>query len=85
MSIETKTSKSTNGKTNKIGLLLGDYKGHTSTLCAGCGHDAITSSIVKACFELGVEPHHVAKMSGIGCSSKTPNYFLDQAHGFIGL
>lgn len=82
MSTETKNARATNGKTNKIGLLLGDYKGHDSTLCPGCGHDAITSSIIKACFELGIEPHHVAKMSGIGCSSKTPNYFLDQAHGF---
>lgn len=69
-------------KANRIGLLLADYKGAESTLCAGCGHDAITSSIVKACFELGIEPHNVAKLSGIGCSSKTPNYFMNQAHGF---
>ena len=66
---------------NRIGLLMGDYAGHKSTLCAGCGHDAITNSIIKACFELGIEPRQVAKLSGIGCSSKTPNYFLDQAHG----
>lgn len=78
-------TKSTNDKSNRIGLLIEDYKGHKSTLCAGCGHDAITSSIVKACFELGVEPQRVAKLSGIGCSSKTPNYFMDQAHGFNGV
>ncbi len=66
---------------NRIGLLLSDYKGAESTLCAGCGHDAITSSIIKACHELGIEPTGVAKLSGIGCSSKTPNYFLNQAHG----
>lgn len=69
-------------KTNRIGLLLGDYKGKNTTLCAGCGHTAITSSIVKAFHELGIEPTSVAKLSGIGCSSKTPAYFLNQAHGF---
>ena len=69
-------------KENRLGLLLADYKGAESTLCAGCGHDAITSSIVKAFHELGVNPTQVAKLSGIGCSSKTPNYFLNQAHGF---
>jgi 2-oxoglutarate ferredoxin oxidoreductase subunit beta len=69
-------------KTNRIGLTLADYKGAPSTLCDGCGHDAITSQIIKAAYELGVEPHRVAKMSGIGCSSKTPAYFLSQAHGF---
>ena len=68
-------------KTNRIGLMLADYKGAESTLCAGCGHDAITSSIVKACFELGIDPSQVAKLSGIGCSSKTTNYFMNQAHG----
>lgn len=67
---------------NIIGLTMDDYKGAKSTLCKGCGHDAITNSIIKAMFELGVEPHRVAKLSGIGCSSKTTNYFLDQAHGF---
>lgn len=71
-----------NDRTNEVGLLIEDYKGHASTLCAGCGHDAVTSSIIKACYELGIEPRQVAKLSGIGCSSKTPNYFLDQSHGF---
>lgn len=70
------------GKTNRLGLTQRDYMGAESTLCAGCGHDAITSSIIKAMFELGVDPHRVAKLSGIGCSSKTTNYFLNQAHGF---
>lgn len=82
MSTETKPAPKRSAKENRIGLLLADYKGGKSTLCAGCGHDAITSSIVKACHELGVEAHNVAKLSGIGCSSKTPAYFLNQAHGF---
>jgi 2-oxoglutarate/2-oxoacid ferredoxin oxidoreductase subunit beta len=69
-------------KTNRIGLTLNDYKGAPSTLCDGCGHDAITSQIIKAAFDLGVQPQNVAKLSGIGCSSKTPAYFLSSAHGF---
>ncbi|HEY9716228.1 MAG TPA: 2-oxoacid:ferredoxin oxidoreductase subunit beta [Trichormus sp.] len=67
---------------NRVGLTLADYKGAPSTLCDGCGHDAITSQIIKAFYELGIEPHQVAKLSGIGCSSKTPAYFLSRAHGF---
>src|SRR5262245_46738114 len=70
---------------NRFGLTLADYKGADSTLCAGCGHDAITSQIIRAFFEYGVEPHRVAKLSGIGCSSKTPAYFLGQSHGFNGV
>ncbi len=69
-------------KVNRIGLTLADYKGKPSTLCNGCGHDAISSQIMKAFFELGIEPHRVAKLSGIGCSSKTPAYFLGRSHGF---
>ena len=69
------------GKVNRIGLQMAEYKGGDSTLCAGCGHDAITSQIIKAFWEYGVEPHRVAKLSGIGCSSKTPAYFLNQSHG----
>jgi 2-oxoglutarate ferredoxin oxidoreductase subunit beta len=69
-------------KTNRLGLPLNDYKGGVSTLCAGCGHDAITSQLIRAFWEYGVEPHRVAKLSGIGCSSKTPAYFLNQSHGF---
>ncbi len=59
-----------------------DYEGAVSTLCAGCGHDSVTAAIVQAVFELNVEPHMLAKMSGIGCSSKTPAYFASQSHGF---
>jgi 2-oxoglutarate ferredoxin oxidoreductase subunit beta len=66
---------------NRLGLTLQDYKGKDSTLCAGCGHDAITSQIIKAFYEYGVAPHNVIKLSGIGCSSKTPNYFLNRSHG----
>ncbi len=69
-------------KTNRVGLTMTEYKGAPSTLCAGCGHDAISSQIVRAFFQMGVEPHRVIKMSGIGCSSKTPAYFLGRSHGF---
>jgi 2-oxoglutarate ferredoxin oxidoreductase subunit beta len=67
---------------NKLGFTHRDYEGTVSTLCAGCGHDSISSAIIQACFELAIEPHRVAKLSGIGCSSKTPTYFLGQSHGF---
>jgi 2-oxoglutarate/2-oxoacid ferredoxin oxidoreductase subunit beta len=67
---------------NALGLTVRDYEGVMSTLCAGCGHDSVTAAITQAFFELSVEPHRVAKLSGIGCSSKTPAYFLKQAHGF---
>jgi len=60
---------------NAIGLTLRDYEGSMSTLCAGCGHDSVSAAIMQAYFELSVEPHRVAKVSGIGCSSKTPTYF----------
>ncbi len=68
--------------TNKVGYTRRDYEGKVSTLCAGCGHDSISAAIVQACWELDIEPHRVAKMSGIGCSSKTPDYFLGASHGF---
>jgi 2-oxoglutarate ferredoxin oxidoreductase subunit beta len=67
---------------NKLGLTSRDYEGTVSTLCAGCGHDSVTAAIIQAVFELGIEPHMLAKMSGIGCSSKTPAYFVSEAHGF---
>ncbi|MBA3563768.1 MAG: 2-oxoacid:ferredoxin oxidoreductase subunit beta [Gammaproteobacteria bacterium] len=67
---------------NALGLTRRDYEGSMSTLCAGCGHDSITAALVQACFDLSIEPHRVAKLSGIGCSSKTPAYFLGGAHGF---
>ncbi len=69
-------------KTNKLGLTVKDYRGGASTLCKGCGHDVITNTIVSSFYEMGVEPHMVAKLSGIGCSSKTPAYFLNGAWGF---
>ncbi len=67
---------------NKLGFTHRDYEGTVSTLCAGCGHDSISSAIIEAFFELDVAPHRVAKLSGIGCSSKTPTYFLGNSHGF---
>jgi len=70
---------------NEIGLTRRDYEGTMTTLCAGCGHDSITAAIVQAFWELSIAPHRVAKLSGIGCSSKTPAYFLKEAHGFNGV
>ncbi len=67
---------------NKVGYTRRDYEGKISTLCAGCGHDSISAAIIQACWELNIEPHRVAKLSGIGCSSKTPDYFLGASHGF---
>lgn len=67
---------------NNLGYTSREYEGGLSTLCAGCGHDSISASIIEACFLLDIEPHKVAKLSGIGCSSKTPTYFLGNSHGF---
>ncbi len=67
---------------NALGYTRRDYEGPISTLCAGCGHDSISAAIVRACFELDLPPHRIAKLSGIGCSSKTPTYFLGASHGF---
>ncbi|MCB5944145.1 2-oxoacid:ferredoxin oxidoreductase subunit beta [Acidocella sp. KAb 2-4] len=67
---------------NTLGYTRRDYEGAISTLCAGCGHDSISAAIVRACFELDLPPHRIAKLSGIGCSSKTPTYFLGNSHGF---
>ena len=67
---------------NELGYTKADYEGSISTLCAGCGHDSISGAIVKACHELSLEPHKIAKLSGIGCSSKSPTYFLGNSHGF---
>jgi 2-oxoglutarate/2-oxoacid ferredoxin oxidoreductase subunit beta len=72
-------------KTNRIGLEVVNYRGGKTTLCAGCGHNAITERIIEAFWELGIQPWQVAKMSGIGCSSKTPAYFLNLSHGFNGV
>ena len=70
---------------NRLGLTKRDYEGSMSTLCAGCGHDSVTAAIIEAFWELELEPHRVAKLSGIGCSAKTPTYFLGGAHGFNGV
>src|SRR6202167_146016 len=67
---------------NELGLTIRAYEGKMSTLCAGCGHDSITAAIVRAFWELATPPHMIAKLSGIGCSSKTPTYFVRGAHGF---
>src|ERR1700726_3587957 len=68
--------------TNALGYTRRDYEGAVSTLCAGCGHDSISAAIIQACFELDLPPHRLAKLSGIGCSSKTPDCFLGKSHGF---
>ncbi len=67
---------------NELGYTISYYEGSLSTLCAGCGHDSISAAVIQACFELNIEPHKLAKLSGIGCSSKTPAYFLSNSHGF---
>src|SRR5258707_2722286 len=72
-------------KKNPLGLQVLDYRGGKTTLCAGCGHNAISERIVDAMYEMGVQPERVLKLSGIGCSSKTPAYFLSRAHSFNSL
>src|SRR3954453_23740123 len=67
---------------NALGYTRRDYEGAISTLCAGCGHDSISAAVIQACYELDLPPHRIAKLSGIGCSSKTPTYFLSSSHGF---
>src|SRR5246127_4822638 len=69
-------------KTNRIGLTVIDYKGGKTTLCAGCGHNAISERIIEAMYDMGVQPERVAKLSGIGCSSKSPAYFMNRSHSF---
>ena len=80
--VTTTTPPAPPKKTNRLGLEIAAYKGSRSTLCAGCGHNAISERIIEAFYGLGVEPHRVAKLSGIGCSSKSPAYFLSTAYGF---
>ena len=82
MSYEIPAFRHPNLPTNKLGFTTKDYEGAVSTLCAGCGHDSISAAIIEACFEMSIPPHRVAKLSGIGCSSKTPTYFLGNSHGF---
>jgi 2-oxoglutarate ferredoxin oxidoreductase subunit beta len=72
-------------KTNRAGLTVLDYRGGKTTLCAGCGHNAISERIIEAMFEMGIEPEQVIKMSGIGCSSKSPAYFMSRSHSFNGV
>jgi 2-oxoglutarate/2-oxoacid ferredoxin oxidoreductase subunit beta len=67
---------------NKLGYTIDYYEGSLSTLCACCGHDSISAGVIQACYEMNIEPHRLAKLSGIGCSSKTPAYFLSNSHGF---
>jgi 2-oxoglutarate ferredoxin oxidoreductase subunit beta len=78
----TPTAPSPRDKTNHIGLTVVDYRGGKTTLCAGCGHNAISERIIDAIYEMGIQPESVAKLSGIGCSSKSPAYFVNRAHGF---
>lgn len=82
MSYVRPTFRHPNSPRNELGYTSADYEGGLSTLCAGCGHDSISGAIIAACFEMSIEPHNVAKVSGIGCSSKTPTYFLGNSHGF---
>jgi 2-oxoglutarate ferredoxin oxidoreductase subunit beta len=81
----TTASGATGPKLNHIGLPMLEYRGGKSTLCAGCGHNAISERIIDAMFEMGIEPERVMKMSGIGCSSKSPAYFMSRAHSFNGV
>jgi 2-oxoglutarate ferredoxin oxidoreductase subunit beta len=85
MATNTKQKRTkTNGR-NEIGLEKADYKGRPTTLCQGCGHNSISSQIIAACYEMSIPPERVVKMSGIGCSSKSPAYFLNRSHGFNAL
>src|SRR5262245_17262090 len=82
MSTPTQPPAAPGKKLNRIGLEPVPYRGGKTTLCAGCGHNAITERIIDSFFELGIDPSQVIKFSGIGCSSKSPAYFLSAAHGF---
>ena len=80
--MSTTVTPPSGAKVNRIGLPIADYRGSKTTLCAGCGHNAISERIIDACYELGIDPHRVVKLSGIGCSSKSPAYFLNRSFGF---
>ncbi len=82
MSYLAPTFRHPNLPVNEIGYTRRAYEGGLSTLCAGCGHDSISAALIQACFELSIPPHRLVKLSGIGCSSKTPAYFLGNSHGF---
>src|SRR5690348_5583024 len=82
MSATTTPTPTPAPKTNHAGLTVIDYRGSKTTLCAGCGHNAITERLIDAMYDMGIQPENIAKLSGIGCSSKTPAYFVSRAHGF---
>jgi 2-oxoglutarate ferredoxin oxidoreductase subunit beta len=82
MSATTTTPPAPGPKTNHAGLTVLDYRGGKTTLCAGCGHNAISERIIDAAYEMGIQPENLVKLSGIGCSSKSPAYFVSRAHGF---
>lgn len=83
--MEMTAEKTSRDSTNQIALTKNDYKGRRSTLCQGCGHNSISAQIISACYELAIPPEQIIKLSGIGCSSKSPTYFLSRSHGFNGL
>ena len=85
MSLNTGKASPTKAPVNRIGLASKEYRGTKTTLCAGCGDNAISERIIGACYEIGVNPERVIKLSGIGCSSKSPAYFLGSSHGFLSL
>ena len=80
--VQNPTAPAPGPKTNRLGLQVIDYRGGKTTLCAGCGHNAISERIIDAMYQMGVQPERVMKLSGIGCSSKTPAYFMNRAHSF---
>src|ERR1700760_3324938 len=82
MGTQPTTTPAPTPKTNRVGLTVLDYRGGKTTLCAGCGHNAISERIIDAFYEMGIQPARVLKMSGIGCSSKTPAYFMSRSHSF---
>src|SRR4030065_118100 len=79
------TAQTSRAQVNLVGLSKSDYRGNPSTLCQGCGHNSISSQIIAALYELDIVPEDVVKFSGIGCSSKSPTYFLNRSFGFNGL
>jgi 2-oxoglutarate ferredoxin oxidoreductase subunit beta len=85
MATEVKTRQSGGPRENLIGLTRNDYKGRPTTLCQGCGHNSIASQIIAACYENSIPPEKIIKVSGIGCSSKSPAYFMSRSHGFNSL
>ncbi len=82
MSFVKPTFRHPSSKKNKVGYYKADYEGKISSLCAGCGHDSINFALIDACYEMSIEPHKLVKLSGIGCSSKSPAYYLENSHGF---